>query len=214
MFQTGVVGKTLEDHLDCKEIKPVNPKGNQSWIFIGRTEAEAETPVLWHPGGKGLITEKDPDTGKDWGQKEKGLTEDEMVEEHHQLNGHESEQTLRDSEGEGSWRATVHGLAKSQTWLSDWAATINYILLIIIHLDSNDLERSKPMYCQWVSGFPETLLCCQEKRFVGKIQETYVLWCSYWPLWIKLHPSSPWFLKLPSPEWTSLFTYWLWLWLI
>ena len=82
--------KTLESPLDSKEIKPVHPTGNQPWIFIGRTDTEAETPILWHPGGKGLLTEKDPDTGKDWGQKEKGLTEDEMVEEHHQHNGHES----------------------------------------------------------------------------------------------------------------------------
>ena len=66
-FWTVVLEKTLDGLLDCKEIQTVNPKGNQSWIFIGRTDAEAETPVLWHPGGKGVITEKDPDTGKDWG---------------------------------------------------------------------------------------------------------------------------------------------------
>ena len=74
--------------LDCKEVKPVNPKGNQSWIFIGRTDAEAETPILWPPDAKNWLIGKDPDAGKDWGQEEKGLTEDEMVGWHHQLSGH------------------------------------------------------------------------------------------------------------------------------
>ena len=73
-----VLEKTLESPLDCKEIKPVNPKGNQSWIFIGRTDAEAETPILWPPDGKNWLIGKDPDAGKDWRQ-EKGMTEDEMV---------------------------------------------------------------------------------------------------------------------------------------
>ena len=80
--------KTLESPLDFKEIKPVNPKGNQSWIFIGRTDAEAETPILWPPDVKNwLWIEKDPDAGKDWRQEEKGTTEDEMVGWHHWLNG-------------------------------------------------------------------------------------------------------------------------------
>ena len=74
--------------LDCKEIKPVSPNGNQSWIFIGRTDAEAETPILWPSDGKSWLIWKDPDSGKDWGQEEKGMTEDRMVWWHHQLNGH------------------------------------------------------------------------------------------------------------------------------
>ena len=89
-----VLEKTLESPLDCKEIKPVNPKGNQSWIFIGRTDAEAETPIIWPPDAKNWLTGKDPDAWKDWRQEEKGLTEDEMVGWHHQLNGHEFEQAL------------------------------------------------------------------------------------------------------------------------
>ena len=99
-----VLEKTLESPLDCKEIKPVNPKGNQSWIFIGRTaaEAEAEAPVLWPPDVKSQLIGKDPDPGKDWGQEEKGATEDEMVGWHHRRNGHEFEQTPGDSEGQGS----------------------------------------------------------------------------------------------------------------
>ena len=92
-----VLEKTLESPLDCKEIKSVNPKGNQPWIFIGRTDAEAL--ILCPPYAKNILIRKDPDAGKDYGQKEKGEKEDEMIGWHHQLNGHEFEQTLGDSEG-------------------------------------------------------------------------------------------------------------------
>ena len=81
--------KTLESPLDSKEIQPVHPKGDQSWMFIGRTDADAETPVRRLPDAKNWLTGKDPDPGKDWGQEEKGTTKDEMVGGHHQLNGHE-----------------------------------------------------------------------------------------------------------------------------
>ena len=94
-----VLEQTLESPLDCKEIQPVNPKGNQSWIFIGRTDAEAEAPILWPLDAKSWLTGKDPDTGKDWGQEEKGATEDEMVGWHHWLNGHGFEYTLGDGKG-------------------------------------------------------------------------------------------------------------------
>ena len=94
--------KTLENLMDCKEIKPVKPKGNQSRIFIGRTDAEAEAPILWPPDAKSQLTGKDPDAGKDRRQEEKEATKDEMVGWHHQLNGHEFEQTLGYSEGQGS----------------------------------------------------------------------------------------------------------------
>ena len=97
-----VLEKTLESPLDCKEIKPVNPKGNQPWIFIGRTDAEAEPPILWPPDARSGLIGKDPDAGKDWGQEEKGMTEDEMVQWHHWLNGHEFEQALGESEGQES----------------------------------------------------------------------------------------------------------------
>ena len=89
-FWTVVLEKTLESLLDCKEIQPVHPKGNQSWICIGRTDAEAEAPIFWSPDVKNWLIWKDPDVGKDWRQ-EKGTTEDEMVGWHHQLNGHEFE---------------------------------------------------------------------------------------------------------------------------
>ena len=90
-FWTVMLEKTLESPLDCKETQPVNPKGNQSWMFIGRTDAEAETLILWPPDAKSWLIWKDPDAGKDWRGEEKGLTEYEMVRWHHWLNGHEFE---------------------------------------------------------------------------------------------------------------------------
>ena len=90
-FWTVVLEKTLESPLDSKEIQPVHPKGNQPWIFIGRSDAEAETPILWPPDMKNWLILKDPDAGKDWRQEEKGTTDDEMVGWYHQLDGHEFE---------------------------------------------------------------------------------------------------------------------------
>ena len=98
-FRTVVLEKTLDSPLDNKEIKPVNPKGNQPWIFFGRTDAEAETPILWPPDVKCWLIWKDPDVGKDWRREEKGMTEDEMVGWHHWLNGHEFESTLGVGDG-------------------------------------------------------------------------------------------------------------------
>ena len=120
-FWTVVLEKTLESPLDCKEIQPVHSKGDQSWIFIGRTDAEAKTPILWPPDAKRQLIWKDPDAGKDWRREEKGMTEDEMIGWHHQLYGHEFEQALvvGDIDRE-AWHAAVHGVAKSQTQLSDW----------------------------------------------------------------------------------------------
>ena len=86
-----VLEKTLEGPLDCKEIQPVNPKGNQSWIFIVGADAEAETPILWLPDAKNWLIGKDPDSGKDWRWEEKRMTEDEMVAWHHRFDGHEFE---------------------------------------------------------------------------------------------------------------------------
>ena len=93
--------KTRESPLNSREIKPVSPKGNQLWILIGRTDAEAEAPIFWPLGAKNQLIGKDPDAGKDWGQEEKGVTEDEMVGWHHWLNGHEFEQALGDAKGQG-----------------------------------------------------------------------------------------------------------------
>ena len=100
-FWTVVLKKTLESPLDSKEIKQVNPIGNQPLIFIGRTDDEAETPIFWPPDAKSWLTGKDPDSGKDYRQEENGMTEDEMVRWHHHLNGNEFEQTLGNSKGQG-----------------------------------------------------------------------------------------------------------------
>ena len=119
-FWTIVLEKTLESPSDCKEIKPVNPKGNQSWIFIGRTDAEAEAPILWPPDLKSWLIRKDPDGGKNWRQEENGMTEEEVVWWHHRLNEHQFEQAPGDGEGQGS---LVHGVAKSRTLLSNWTTS-------------------------------------------------------------------------------------------
>ena len=119
-FWTVVLEKTLESPLDCKEIQLVNPKGNQSWLFIGRTDAEAEAPILWPPDVKNWPIGKDPDAGKDWRQEEKGTTENEMVGWHHWLDGHEFEQALGVGDGQGSLVCFSPWVMKSQTWLSDW----------------------------------------------------------------------------------------------
>ena len=100
-FWTVVLEKTLESPFNSKKIKPVNPNGNQSWIFIGRTDAEAEAPILWPPDVKSWLTGKDSDAGRDWGQEEKGVTQDEMAGWHHWLNGHESEWTSGTGDGQG-----------------------------------------------------------------------------------------------------------------
>ena len=105
--------RRLESPLDCKEIQPIHPKGNQSWVFIERTDVEAETPILWPPGVKSWLIGKDPDAGKDCGQDQKGTTEDEMVGWYHRLDGHEFE-------GREAWCAAVYRVTKSWTQLSNW----------------------------------------------------------------------------------------------
>ena len=120
-FWTVVLEETLEGPLDCKEIQPVHPKGNQSWIFIGRTDAEAETSILWPSDVKNSLIWKDPDAGKDWRWEEKGMTEDEMVGCHYWLYGHEFEQALGVGDGQGSLACcSPRGHKKSDTteWLN------------------------------------------------------------------------------------------------
>ena len=122
---TVVLEKTLESSLDFKEIQPDNPKRNQSWIFIGRTDAEAEVPILWPPDAKSQLIGKDPDAGRDWGQEEKGRTEDEMAGWHHRLDGCEFEWTLGVGVGQG-------GLACCSSWgrkESDTTERLNWIEL-------------------------------------------------------------------------------------
>ena len=109
--------------LDYKEIKPVNPKGNQPWILIGRTNAEAEAPIFWSPDANSRLMGKDFNAGKDWGQKEKRAAEDEVVGCHHRLNGHKLGQTQEMVRDREAWHVAVPGLEKSQTWLGDWTTT-------------------------------------------------------------------------------------------
>ena len=131
--------KTLNSPLDCKEIQPVHPRGDQSWVFIGRTNTEAETPVLWPPNVKSWLIWKDPDAGKDWGQEEKGMTEDEMVGWHHWLNGHEfgcAWELVMDRE---PWHAVIHWVARVGYY---WATELNWT--------------------EWFSGFPYFLQLTSE----------------------------------------------------
>ena len=116
-----VLQKTFESPWDCRKIKPVNPKGNQSWVFIGATDAEAEAPVLWPPDAKNWLIRKDPDAGKDWRQEEKGTTKDEMAGWHPWLNRYGFEQSPREiMKGRETWCVAVQGVAKSWTQLSNW----------------------------------------------------------------------------------------------
>ena len=121
-FSTVALEKTLESPLDCKEIQPVHSKGNQSWVFVGRTDVEAETPIFWPPDVKNWLTGKDPDAGKDWRREEKGATQDEMVGWHHQLNGHEFEQAPGVGDGQrslaccDSWGCKESEMTKRLNW--------------------------------------------------------------------------------------------------
>ena len=129
-FRIVVLEKTLQSPLDCKEIKPVNPKGNKCWIFIGRTDAEA--PILWPPDPKSWLIGKDPDVGKDWRQEEKGITEDEMVGWHQWLNGHEFQQAWGVGDGQGSLMCyRPWGCKESDTteWLSWTEGPTQWVLL-------------------------------------------------------------------------------------
>ena len=152
MLKTAVLEKTLESPLDSKEIKPVNPKGNQSWMFIERTDAEV--PILWPPDAKSLLLEKDPDAGEDWRQ-EKGMTEDEMVGWHHRLNGHEFEQTLGVGDRQGSLACCSpwgHKELDTTEWLNDnnyWNFPICLISCGSILSSMKKLQRPSFPSVQW-----------------------------------------------------------------
>ena len=128
-FQTVVLEKTPESPLDSKEVKPVNPKGDQPWTFTGGTNAEAEAPILWPPHVKSQLTGKDPDAGRDWGQEEKGTTEDEMAGWHHWLDGREFEEIVKDR---AAWSAALHGVRETG-WLNNGNNILKHITLFFLN---------------------------------------------------------------------------------
>ena len=136
-FWTVVLEKTLESPLDCKEIQPVHSEGDKPWVFIGRTDAEAETPILWPPHAKSWLIGKDPDAGRDWGQEKKETTEDEMAGWHHQLNAHEFGWTLGVGDGQGglaccdSWGCKESDTTEGLNW-KDVIKTFLYVCLCLL----------------------------------------------------------------------------------
>ena len=151
-FWTVVLEKTLESPLDCKGIQPVHPKGDQSWVFIGRTDAEAETLILWPPHAKSWLIGKDPDAGKDWGQEEKGTREDEMAGWHHQLDIHEFGWTPGVGDGQGglaccnSCGSKESDMTERLNWTElNWALKITTLKILLILFPENEKsERSCP----------------------------------------------------------------------
>ena len=147
-FWTVVLEKTLESPMDCKEIQPVHSKGDQSWVFFGRTDAKAETPVLWPPHEESWLIGKDSDDGRDWGQEKKGTTEDEMAGWHHQLDGREFEWTP----GVGDGR---EGLACCNSWgckeldMAEWLNWIELRLVLSWRLHLPSMERQKKKLSLW-----------------------------------------------------------------
>ena len=151
-FEIVLLDKTLESPLDTKEIRPVNPKGNQPWIFFGGTDAEV--PILWPPDMKSWLLGKDTNAGKDWGQEEKRVTEDEVVGWHHWLNGHEFEQTQGDSEGQGG---LAWGCKESDT---TW------------QLNNNNKYLSSYAFCYW------DVCAVAPSSYKGQvIEQTHLLFC-------------------------------------
>ena len=182
-FWTVVLEKTLESPLDCKEIQPVHPKGDESWVFIGRTDAEAETPILWPPDGKNWLIWKDPDAGKDWRQEEKGTTEDEMVGCHHWLN----EQWTWVWVNSGSWwwtgrpgmlqsmglQRVRHNWATELYWKESFISLLNFFLKAshhrikskgIGHLSNVISNHSSQGQFHWSSAIPWIYLSSSSLR--------------------------------------------------
>ena len=192
-FWTVVLEKTLESPLDCKKIQPVHPKGNQAWIVIGRTEVEAETPILWPPDAKSWLTGKDPDAGKDWGQEEKGTTEDEMAGWHHWLNGHGFGWIPGVGSGQGglaccgSWGRKESDTTEQLNWteLSEWVRRKR-------HWDWGDWETE----LNWISFVGVCLVHC---GMLSNILDLYPLDASWlFPLTscdqksLQILPNIPW----------------------
>ena len=156
-LQTVVLEKTPESPLDSEEIKPVNLKGNEPWILIGRTDAKTEAPVFWSRGVNSQLIGKVCDAGKDWGQKEKRTSENEMAGWHYWWNGYELGQTLGDSEGQDAWHAAVHGVAKSSTQLSNWSTTVTHSVLDGLRCNLGRVVSSLSGACRALSPSKSTL---------------------------------------------------------
>ena len=162
-FWTVVLEKTLESTLDCKEIQPVHPKGDQSWGFIGRIDVEVETPIFWPPDAKSWLTGKDPNAGKDWGQEEKGMTEDEMVGWHHWLNGHGFGWTLGVGDGQG-------GLACCSSWG---------------HKESDTTEQLNWTELNWITANINSAYSTSQRKLKMKerrLKVIVILICSYFTI--------------------------------
>ena len=160
-FWTVVLVSTLESPLDCKEIQPVHPKRDQSWVFIGRTDVEAGSPILWPPNAKSLLIWKDPDAGKNWGQEEKGTTEDEMVGWHHQLNGHEFGWTPAVGDGQGglaccgSWGCKELDTTEQLNWAPKLCPSFHYCGRIVLCS-----ETSFSLH-EWIPSYLTKRHCCR-----------------------------------------------------
>ena len=169
-FWTVVLEKTLESPLDCKEVQPVHPNGDQSWVFIRRTDVEAESPILWPPDAKSWLIGEDSDAGRDWGQEEKGTTEDEMAGSHrvhHRLDGHESEWTLGVGDGQG-------GLACCDSWghrvRHDWGTELNWTEL---GLEWKEIQK------QYLYSVFLYVLNIQKKSISKKFSNTLIIMQQY-----------------------------------
>ena len=207
-FWTVVLEKTLESPLDCKEIQPVNPKWNQSWVFIRRTDAEAETPILWPPDANRWLIGKDPDTGKDWRQEEKGTTENEMAGCHHWLNGHEFEQAPGAANGQGS-------LACCSPWgckESDVIEQLNWTEAPYICVPSSCKLSKMQMWDFLVAQWIRICLPMQGTQFQSLVWEDFTfhesaepMHCNYWAQALEPRSHNYWacmlqILKLECPR--------------
>ena len=175
-FQTVVLEKTLESSLDSKEIKPVNPKGNQPWIFIVRTDAKTEAPILWPPDAKSQLTGKDLNPGKDWRQEEKGTTEDKMVGWHHRVNGYEFEHSPGDCEGQGSLVCcSLWGRKESDTteWLNNKEF---YIIFDLRDFVGSPVVKTPCSHCRQHTGIT-SLISYGGTKIPSAMQPNYVYMC-------------------------------------
>ena len=159
-----MLGKTLESPLESKEIKPVHPKGYQPLIFIGKTDAKAEAPILWSPHVKSWLIGKDPDAGKDWEQQEKGAAEDETVRWHQQLNWHEFEQTLGYNEGQGSL-VCCSPWGRKESDMTYWLKNYNKVMNGI-NQDVSDISLIWVMFGAWVSSFIRLISVTSQQVFI------------------------------------------------